>query len=448
MRPVFPALWLSTRGVWVLLGLAAGLAVASLVPALALALAGAAAIALAALVADVGLGPSRAALRVARRPVGGVTLRRTAGATYDIENRAAVAIRIGFVESPIATIDFASDSLVATIDARTRRSIEQSFFARERGRAHFGTLYLWVENSIGLLRRRYRIDAGQDVHVLPDLSAVERYGTLAKRSTLVDAGLRRMRGRGGGSEFESLREYQAGDAFRVVDWKATARRGRLMVAQYDVEKSQQIIVALDCGRLMTPRIASPAHGAQRKFDYALTAALSVARIAEAASDKVGLFAFAAAPLLRIAPRRGAAHVNAIARAAYDLQPRFEEPDYEAVFVDLRARIGKRSLVILFTDIFDPVTSAAVLAALGALVPRHLAMCVLANDGAVAGALATAPATAQAAYRAAVAMTLADERAKSLAMLRARGIIVVDVPAAKLTVSLLDAYLDVKARGIL
>ena len=140
-------------------------------------------------------------------------------------------------------------------------------------------------------------------------------------------------------------------------------------------------------------------------------------------------------------------MNALARASYDLQPRFEEPDYETVFTELRRRHAKRSLVILFTDIFDPVTSAAVLAGLGTLVPRHVAMCVLMNDAAIEAALDAPPVTVHDAFRTSVAMTLADERAKSIAILRGRGIIVVDVPAPKLTVALMDAYLDVKARGL-
>jgi uncharacterized protein (DUF58 family) len=124
----------------------------------------------------------------------------------------------------------------------------------------------------------------------------------------------------------------------------------------------------------------------------------------------------------------------------------EEPDYETTFAELRRRHTKRSLIVLFTDIFDPVTSAAVLAGLAQLVPRHLAICVLMNDAAIATALETEPATPTAAYRTVVAMTLADERARTIGVLRARGIIVIDVPASKLTLALLDAYLEVKARG--
>jgi uncharacterized protein (DUF58 family) len=443
MRSVAPAIWLSARGVWVLLGLSLLLALASIVHPVLYLLGVALASAVALLAADVALGPSRTALRVVRQPLPHLALRRTATITYDVENRAPIGVRVGLIEAPIATLDFAADTVVATVPARSARTLELTFLARERGPVHFGSVYVWVENQIGLLRRRYRTEASEDARVMPDLSAVESYGTLAKRSTLIDAGLRRLRMRGVGSEFESLREYQAGDAFRLVDWNATARRGHVMVAQYDVERSQNVIVALDCGRLMTPRV-----GPQRKFDYALTAALSVARIAQAANDNVGLIAFAAKPILKIAPRRGAAHVNALAQATYDLQPRMEEPDYETVFTELRRAYSKRSLVILFTDIFDPVTSASVLAGLGSLVPRHVVMCVLMNDAAIANALEEEPHTVSGAYRTAVAMTLADERAKAIAVLRSRGIIVVDVPAARLTVAILDAYLDVKARALL
>jgi hypothetical protein len=155
-------------------------------------------------------------------------------------------------------------------------------------------------------------------------------------------------------------------------------------------------------------------------------------------------AFAAKPVLSIAPRRGAAHLNALAQAVYDVQPRLEEPDYETTFADLRQRYTKRSLIVFFTDMFDPVTSAAVLSGLAVLVRRHLVICVLMNDQAIAKALDSTPATPREAYRTSVAMSLADERARAIAVLRSRGIIVVDVPAPKLTVAVLDAYLDVKA----
>jgi len=443
LRPVFPAIWLSARGVWVLLALTALLAVASVVPALLLAVYAGSALVVAFALADAVAGPSRRLLRIARKPVGAIALRCPAHVTYVAENRAPVPIRLGLIETPLATLAFERDVLEMRVAAKAQAEASLGFVARERGPVRFERIYVWVENRIGLLRRRYMLEATEDARVLPDLSAVERYGTLARRSTLLEAGLRKLRLRGTGSEFESLREYLPGDGFRSVDWKATARRGRMMVAQYEVERSQQICIALDCGRLMTPRV-----GAVRKFDYALTAALSVARIAQAADDHVGLVAFAAKPLLELAPRRGAPHVNALVRSVYDLQPRLEEPDYETIFSRLARDYRKRSLIVLFTDMFDPVSSAAVLAGLGRLSARHLVMCVLMNDAAIVDALESEPRTVREAYRTSVAMTLADERAKAIAQLRGTGAIALDVPAAQLTVAILDAYLDVKARGLL
>ena len=133
---------------------------------------------------------------------------------------------------------------------------------------------------------------------------------------------------------------------------------------------------------------------------------------------------------------------------YDLQPRFEEADYAGAFTYLRRRQPKRSLVIFFTDMFDPVASAATLGNLALLTPRHLAVCVLMNDEAVERALGSVPTNAQQAYTASVAAELLAARQRATAILRQRGIIVIDVPAKQLTVSLINAYIEIKAQSLL
>lgn len=443
MRSVFPALWLSARGVWALLGVAVAFGLAGAFPILlgvAVVLAAAYVVALG---VDVVRGPRIGELRLTRLETGHVALRRRGELGYRLENRSGGSIRAGILETPSETFDFEITSLEVVVPARGYVETALGFLPRERGRVHLAAVYLWVENAIGLLRRRYVAATPLDLRVLPDLSAVENRGVLARRATALQAGLRKLRMRGVGSEFESLREYLPGDGFRAIDWKATARRGRLMVEQKEAERNQQILVLIDAGRLMLARL-----GPQRKFDYALTGALSVARIAQAAGDNVGLIAFAAKPLLTLAPRRGAAHVAALTQAAFDLQPRREEPDYETILTGVKQRYTKRSLIVLFSDMFDPSASAALLAGLATLVPRHLVMCVLMNDAAIENALDAPPRDTREAYRTSVAMLLADERTAAIATLRAKGIIVVDVPAPQLSIAVLDAYLNVKTRGLL
>lgn len=395
------------------------------------------------LLVDIGSGPHRSDVSVTREPIEHLALRAPGALRYNIVNRSPVAVKYSIVDTPVDLLQMSEAATTGVVGSGRRKVDGIAVTPLERGPAQLGDMYVAADNPLGLVRRRWRFDGRAQARVFPDLSAVERYGALARRGRLVEAGFRKLRLRGGGGEFDSLREWQPDDEFRSIDWKATARRNKLMVTQYDVERSQTVMLVLDAGRLMTPRIQG-----QRKFDYAITAALSVASIASLVDDKVGVLAFAGDIREHIAPRSGSRHVAGLVQRLYDLQPRFEESDYAGAFAYLRRRQPKRSLVIFFTDMFDPVASANVLANVAVLAPRHLVVCVLMNDEAIETALDTMPATALDAYRASVAATLGAERRKAAALLAQRGIGVLDVPATDLTVSLINTYIDVKARDLI
>lgn len=363
--------------------------------------------------------------------------------TYEITNRASSERRIALVEAPADRLAIDLTEARAVVPPRARVSVTLGVVPRERGRTALRSFHARIHSRLGIieLRRAFRVPAA--LRVLPDLSALDRSGDLVARTKLIEAGLRRLRRRGTGGEFASLREYTPDDAFRSIDWKASARRGKPMVTQYEVERAQQIVVAIDAGRLMSARL-----GDRRKLDYAVGAALAIAAMARLAADRVGVVAFAGTVLARVAPGSGTEHSAQLADVLSDLEPRFEEADYERAFLEIERTLRRRSLVVLFTDLFDPVASSTVLGAAKLLTARHLVLVVLMNDAAIAHALRRMPRERDDAYRAAVAATLADERARAVATLRDRGILVVDVPAAELTVALLDAYIDVKTRGLL
>jgi uncharacterized protein (DUF58 family) len=435
--------WFTSRFLWTLAAIALLLALSpgvSLFFTLALVLAIALAIAT---IIDASLGPPRSALRITRTPPEHFALGVRADISYAIENRSNRTIRIGIVETPARTLNFETDELVADVPPQSRAMIARSVIPTSRGADELRALYVWYENPLGLIRRRVRIPAAQAIRVFPDLAAVERYGKLHLRNRVIEAGLRRMKLRGTGTEFESLREWSDGDAFRTIDWKATARRGKLMVAQHEVERSQNVMLLLDCGRLMTPRIDTG-----RKLDYAVTAALSLATIAGLASDRVGLVAFAHDILTASAPRSTRSSIARLADTLYGLEPRFEESNYARAFAYLRHHLHKRSLIVFLTDVIDPLAQATVIAEVGSLAKHHLLICVFMNDAAVSAALAQEPHTVSDAYRANVAVGLANERRLAKAMLERAGVIVIDVPAKKLTTSLIDEYLRVKRRGLL
>jgi uncharacterized protein (DUF58 family) len=362
---------------------------------------------------------------------------------YEIANRSAAERRVAIVEAPADRLAIDLDEVRAVLPPRTRATVTLGVLPRERGATALRSYHARILSRLGIVELRRTFRAPVALRVMPDLSALDRSGDIVARTKLIEAGLRRLRRRGVGGEFASLREYTTDDPFRSIDWKASARRGKPMVAQYEVERAQQVVVALDAGRLMSARL-----GDRRKLDYAVSAALAIAAIARLAADRVGVIAFAADVLARVAPGSGAQHSAQLTDLLSDLEPRFEEADYERAFVEIERTLRRRSLVVLFTDLFDPVASGAVLAAAKLLTARHLVLLVLMNDAAIADALRRTPRAAEDAYRAAVAATLSDERARAVAALRDRGVLVVDVPAADLTVALLDAYVEVKTRGLL
>ncbi|MBV8245426.1 MAG: DUF58 domain-containing protein [Candidatus Eremiobacteraeota bacterium] len=433
--------WFASRFTFALLAIAALTFCGAFFPALLWIAAGAAIALGAALVADIAAGPALKEIDVERLESPPFAQQVPATLRYRVANRSAITIRVGLFEEPVAELEYLDDVSVVAPAAGASVDAARALVPLERGNVRLERLYGWYENAWGLLRRRFVLDRPLALRVFPDLSQVERFGKLHARNRTIDAGLRRLRTRGIGAEFESLRDWVPGDAFRSIDWKATARRGKLIVADFEAERNQHVILMLDCGRLMS------AHAGQlRKLDYAVAAALSLTSIASLSDDKIGLLAFANSVIAAAPPRPARAAVAELAEMLYDVPARFEESDYERAFSWVRTRAQKRSLIVIFTDMFDPVASGALLSALRTLTARHLVLCVFMNDAAVENALASASESAEHAYRAAVATGLAEERAQTSATLRGFGALVLDVPAERLVTSLVDRYLDIKRRG--
>ena len=402
-----------------------------------------AALLLATLLLDMLTGPARSSIEIERDEPEPFALRAGAELCYRIRNRSNIAIQATLIEAECRLLRYAQDEVTVSVPPHSEALAQRSVTPIARGTASLGTIYAAIDNPFGLLRRKMRFAAPQQIRVYPDLSAVERYGALHVRNRLIEAGLRRMRLRGTGTELENLREWTPGDQFRSIEWKATARRGRLMVAEYEVERSQNVMIVLDAGRLMTARVDE-----QRKFDYAVTAALSVASIASLANDKIGLVAFAGEILRAHAPRSSGRSLATIANLVHDLEPRFEESDYAQAFAYVRTHVSKRSLIVFFTDMVDPVAQSTVLAQIGILAKRHVVVCVFMNDRAIDRVLELEPHSAKDVYATSVALELRDERRAAAAILERLGVQVIDVPARDLTTALIDRYLLVKQRGMI
>jgi len=196
----------------------------------------------------------------------------------------------------------------------------------ERGTWPLGRVVVRVDGWLGLLRRTLRWSLPDRVMVVPSMAGVRRYRLLSLHHRLRDLGLRTIRRRGDGASFSGLREYVVGDEPRRIDWKATARRGVLISREYTVEQGQTVMLAIDCGRMMTQL-----EGEVPRFEYALSSAMLLADVATQSKDQVGALVFDDEIRAWAPPTRGTAALERVHQAIMPTAASMAEPDYAAAF---------------------------------------------------------------------------------------------------------------------
>lgn len=330
-----------------------------------------------------------------------------------------------------------------SLGSRRTVRVEYHLFADRRGDFDFGRTGIRYASRFGLIWRQSRCGSAQRVKVYPNFDEAKRNELYAHRNRALRLGQRRMVLRGHGREFESLREFVQGDEMRHICWPATARRGKLVTRQYQVERSQNVVVMLDAGRLMTARIERLS-----KLDHAINAALSIAYVALSGGDNIGLLTFSRKVLSYLPPKRGMDQLGRVMEALYNVTAEMIEPSYARAFNHLSQNCRRRSLVIILTDVIDEEGSADLLAHTSSLLPRHLPLIVTIGDNDLRALVARLPATVADVYQQSVAEDLIRQREAALGRITHLGGLALDVPAGRLSFEVVNQYLDVKERGLL
>ncbi|HEY8376201.1 MAG TPA: DUF58 domain-containing protein [Nannocystis sp.] len=363
----------------------------------------------------------------------------------ELRSRARRRLRVAVTDDLFDHSSSPDLPLVVDLAPGQRVRVTYRLIPSRRGTFTLGAHTVRYRSPLGLWIRQQRIPARHDVRIYPDVQSVRDYELLARRNQ--DAASRATRRRGGESEFEALREYQRDDEYRSIDWKATARRHKLIARQYQLERDQSVVFMLDAGRLMTASSDDLS-----LFDHALNATLMLTYVASRGGDQVGLMTFAHRVLTYLAPGPGKTASQRVIRALFAVHPALVETDYEQAFRQLGPRLRKRSLVVIFTQVIDHNAAAALLRLVRGLQPRHLPLVVLFRDPAVE-ALVHLPegrltAGDAAPYIAAAAAELLHWRDRLIRDLKRGGAHVLDVLPRELSPALINRYLEVKARHLL
>ena len=329
------------------------------------------------------------------------------------------------------------------VDAQTSATLLYGLTPPRRGRFEFGVTAIRFISRLKLAWCEMKVGTTEAVKVYPNMRRAREAELKALGARSLVAAHRKTSWRGEGREFESMRDYVRGDELRHISWTATARRGKLTTRQYQIERDQTILIALDAGRLMTARIEQ-----ETKLDSAVHATLALMSAAARAGDNAGLVVFGRRIKSFLPPSRGREHIEAALEALYAIEPEMIEPSYARAFEFISANSKRRSLVVLLTDLVDEEGSKELLTSLHLLRPRHLPLVVTIADRDLKAVVRETPSFVRDLFTQSVAEEIIHYREAALRMVESQGGLALDVTAAALAPTLLETYLRVKERGLL
>ncbi len=339
----------------------------------------------------------------------------------------------------------------------------------ERGDFELGRVYLRYRGALKLAERWCAVlpaieNAPQHVRVFPALEEnradAEFY---LMRARQIEMQKRRLRLRGTGRDFDSLRDYQLGDELRNVSWTATARRNKLVARQFTVERSQQVWIVIDAGRLSRTGFELKRGGDQfvaeteaeregshlltvTQLDQATSAAAMLAQVVNGSGDKFGLLTYGRTVQQLLAPGAGPAHLRVLIDLLSQARSERAEADHLAAVARLKNLQRRRGLIVWVTELVDSVGRPEIVTAAAELVRRHLVVLVLLKHPELEEVAASTPKTRDEMFHAAAAQEMLERRREAIAQLERQGVLIVETTAEQIGVNTINKYLEVKAQG--
>ncbi len=309
-----------------------------------------------------------------------------------------------------------------------------------RGEYHFGRIIIYVCSLLGLLKHRHNIEAEEVVPVYPSFLQMRKYELLSQTTIQTEQGNKRMRKIGHSMEFEQIKEYVRGDDIRSVNWKATARKGLLMMNNYTDERSQQVYCIVDKGRLMKMPF-----GGLTLLDYAINSTLVLANVCLQKQDKIGLMTFANKMGSLLAADRKPIQRENILQLLYNQETAFLESDFEMLYMQIRNRIKHRSLIVLYTNFESLSGLNRQLNYLRSIAKHHLLMVVFFENTELNKLSHLDARNLDEVYIKTIAEKFEFEKRLIVKELKKHGILSILTPPEKLTINAVNKYLELKAR---
>jgi uncharacterized protein (DUF58 family) len=324
-----------------------------------------------------------------------------------------------------------------------RKSIRYKLRPTKRGEYSFGSVNVLASSPLGVLSRRFSFSGDKLVPVYPSYLQMRKYELLAISNRLTEFGIKKLRKIGQNQEFELIKEYVSGDDIRTINWKATARKSRMMVNQYQDERSQQVYSLIDKGRVMQ----MPFEGLSL-LDYAINACLVISNIAIKKFDKAGLVTFQDKVGTMLPASRRNNQMSVIQEVLYHQKTAFRESDFSRLHGHIQTKITQRSLLLLFTNFESLFAMERQLPYLRSLARRHVLVVIFFENTEMKSLLEEPADSIKEIYYKAVAEKFSYEKKVIVKELQRNGIHALLTTPQKLTVNTINKYLELKARNLI
>jgi len=319
------------------------------------------------------------------------------------------------------------------------RTLTYVLIPKERGEFEFGQTNIFVSTIIGFVKRRFKSNEKHIVPVYPSFIQMRKYELLAMSNRMDDAGVKKVKKAGKHTEFDQVREYVRGDDFKLMNWKATAKRANLMVNQYQEERSKDVYSIIDMGRVMK----MPFDG-MSLLDYAINSSLAISNISALKHDKAGLVTFSTQINTFINAERRNNQMMRILEALYNQKTDYLESNYELLYQTVKKRIRQRSLLIIYTNFESRVSLKRHIAPLQTLATSHLVLIVVFQNTEIDQMLYQPKESLEDVYSSVIAEKFIYEKKLIVKELNKSGVNAILTTPQNLTVNLINKYLEFKA----
>ena len=391
--------------------------------------------------ADAALAPAPDDIRVERELPAVLTLGAEARVVWRVHNHLDRLLRVELADELAPSLQAERRRARVTVPSGGRVTATTTIRPSRRGRFDVARVTVRAPGPLQLAARQGERRVPGVLRVYPPFASRDEAELRINKARILEVGLRSAQGRGGGTEFDSLREYGPDDEFRRIDWAATARSTKPVVRTYRAERNQTMLCMLDCGRVMAGRV-----GGVPRIEHAMDAVMMLTAVATRLGDRAGLVAFDSEVRSVVPPGHTRAQLSRVTEAMYDLEPRLLESDYRGAFVESITRFRRRALLVVFTDLAENAMTETLLPALPLVARDDVVVIASVRDPEVARWAEERPEYGSDAYRKAAAVAALEERRHLTARLRGIGVTVVDEVPGRLAPALADAYLKVKATG--